>query len=72
MLGGQNDLEEVIMPYQTDVDLAKEKLLQAERALENYFRSAVKDPKLEKQLINAVIVAKHKYINKSALLYSIR
>lgn len=60
------------MPYLTNIELAKEKWVQAESVLENYFRSATHDPNQETQLINAVIVAKHNYINQSALLYPVR
>jgi hypothetical protein len=60
------------MPYQTNIGLAKDKWVQAESVLENYFRSAAHDPDQENQLINAVIVARYNYINQSALLYPIR
>ena len=57
------------MTYQDDIELAKEKMLQAERALENYFLAqvydgTVYDPEKEKQLRNAAATARDKYVNQ--------
>ncbi len=60
------------MPYETNIELAQEKMLQAESALENYFRSAAYDPEQARQLINAETVARDEYIRQVARLYPIR
>ena len=44
---------ERMMTYQGDTEIAKEKMLQAESSLENYFRGPVHDIELGKQLIEA-------------------
>ncbi len=60
------------MPYQTNIELAKEKMLQAESALEDYLRSTAYDPEQARQLIDAVTVARDEYISEVARLYPIR
>lgn len=60
------------MPYQTSIEIAKEKMLQAERELENYLDSADYDPEQARQLINAAEVARDEYISEVARLYAIR
>ena len=48
---------ERMMTYQGDTKIAKEKMLQAESSLENYFRGPVHDIELGKQLIDVANAA---------------
>lgn len=57
------------MSFQTQVRLAKEKMLYAERALEDYFRSPMYNPEQEEQLANAVKAARNEFIDQLALLW---
>ena len=61
------------MPYKHDLELAKEKMLKAENALENYLLSTVDgcviyDSERAKQLISAATVAREEYIDWLAFL----
>jgi hypothetical protein len=57
-----------VMRYPSDSELAKERMLQAEHALEDYFRSSTYNPEEEKQLADAVKVARDEYITQLAAL----
>jgi hypothetical protein len=54
--------------YQEDLSSAKEKMHQAEKALENYFQCTVCDLELLKQLIRAEASARNEYIDQIARL----
>lgn len=56
------------MSYQKGIELAKEKLLQAEAALESHVRSGANDPEQHKQLAVAVKVARGESIDQLASL----
>jgi len=47
-------------------ELAKEKMLQAEAALADYFRGFIYDPEREKQLAEALEGARTEYLTKLA------
>ena len=57
---------EMSMSYKDDIEIAKRKLLQAERALEDYFRGPVLDIELAKQLIDAETVARDEFLDRLA------
>ena len=60
---------ERMMTYQGDTEIAKEKMLQAESSLENYFRGPVHDIELGKQLIDVANAARREYLGQSAVLW---
>lgn len=57
------------MLFQNQAKLAKEKMLQTERALEDYFRRSIYNPEQEKQLLDAARVARGEFIDHLALLW---
>ncbi len=67
MMATMADSKEVMF-YQRDIEIAREKMLQAEKALEDYLRGSVHDLELAKQLGNAVKVSREEFINKLATL----
>ena len=60
---------ERMMTYQGDTEIAKEKMLQAESSIENYFRGPVHDIELGKQLIDVANAARREYLGQSAVLW---
>ena len=54
------------MPYQNNVELAKEKMRQAEAVLDNYVRSGAYSPELQQQLADAVIITRDEFIEQVA------
>jgi len=60
---------ERMMRYQGDTEIAKEKMLQAESSIENYFRGPVHDIELGKQLIDAANAASREYLSQFAVLW---
>lgn len=57
------------MEFQDRIELARGKMLQVERELENYFRNARYDPEQEKKLVDAVKASRDGYVDKLALLF---
>ena len=52
------------MVHENEIELAKEKMLQAENALEDYFRSAKYDPEKAMQLSDRASAARLEYISQ--------
>jgi hypothetical protein len=50
------------MPYQTQTDFAKEKMLKAEEELRAYFAHPLTDPKKEQELTAAVKCAQEEFV----------
>ena len=67
----KSDNEEIVT-YQDDLSSAKERLLQAEKVLENYLQCPISDIELLKQLIRAEASARTEYIDQNARLGPVR
>lgn len=57
------------MPIPTEIELAREKILQAEDALESYVRCEVYNPKQHKELVDILKIAINELIDKLVVLW---